>query len=98
MRYASAAVTPPEHRPQSQAGSAMLPRKGPLGHGRSRRSFINREGSMDTRCRLEIYVNDDPDTPSATLYANQPLLGLSVGDLLNPGIIDHWGGAAGARQ
>lgn len=45
---------------------------------------------MDTRYCLEIYPEDDDETPGAVFYSNQPFLSIAAGDLLHPGAFEQW--------
>jgi hypothetical protein len=47
---------------------------------------------MDTRYCLEIYGEEDHDTPGTVLYSNESFLAINTGDLIHPGAFQHWGG------
>ncbi len=46
---------------------------------------------MERYC-LEIYGEDDYDTPGGTFYSEHPFLAIAVGDLLNPRGFPYWTG------
>ncbi|MGH9891008.1 MAG: hypothetical protein ACREA0_03295 [bacterium] len=46
---------------------------------------------METRYCLEIYPEDDDETPGAVFYSNEPFLPIAAGDLMHPGGFEGWG-------